>query len=65
MADTQYFMVTVVDDMGNTMTAYVTEKERHQYVQMMASEYGNIKVEPVAYDELPQEVAEEFEANKK
>lgn len=65
MADTQYFMVTVVDDMGTPMTAYVTEKERHQYVQMMSSEYGNVKVESVEFDELPQEVAEAFTADNK
>jgi hypothetical protein len=65
MADTEYFMVTVVDDMGNPVTAYVTSKEKHQYVQMMSSEYGNISIEPVEYDDLPQDVIEFIEASKK
>ena len=64
MEDTEYFMVTVVDDMGNEMVAYVASKDKHTYVQMMASEYGNIKVEAVDLEDVPQDVVEAMQQNK-
>jgi hypothetical protein len=64
MADNEYFMVTAVDDMGNDLVAYVASKDKHQYVQMMSSEYGNIKVEPVSLEDIPKDVVEQMQNNK-
>jgi hypothetical protein len=64
MEDTEYFMVTVVDDMGNEMIAYVTSKEKHQYVQMMSSEYGNVQIEQVEFEDLPQDVVKMMQQDK-
>lgn len=64
MAENEYFIVTTVDDMGNEMVAYVASKDLRQYSQMMASEYGNITSEPVAFEDIPQDIVEQIQNNK-
>lgn len=60
----EYFMVTVTDNTGKDMVAYVAAKDLREYSQMMSSEYGNIKVEAVNFDDIPADVAADFKNDK-
>lgn len=62
MADSEYFMVSVKDSMGNDLVSYVAAKDLRQYSQMMSSEYGNIKVEAVTADEIPVDIIDQLKA---
>lgn len=64
MANNEYFMVTVVDDTGNEMVAYVASKDLRSYSQMMSSEYGNIKVEAVELEDIPQDVVDQMKTEQ-
>lgn len=55
-----YYMVTVTDNMGNDMVAYVAAKDLREYTSMMSSEYGNVKVEQVNFEDIPADVATGF-----
>lgn len=61
----EYFMVTVTDNMGKDMVAYVAAKDLREYTAMMSSEYGNIKVEAVNFDDIPVEVAADLKNDNK
>lgn len=52
------FKVTVTDDKGNDIVAYVLASQKDLYVQMAASEYGPAKVEPVDPSEIDAETLE-------
>lgn len=55
MAD-EVFMVTVLDDKGNEIVAYVMPDMKQAYVSMMSSEYGNVKIEGMSMADLPADV---------
>jgi hypothetical protein len=55
MAD-EIFMVTVLDDKGNEIVAYVKPDAKQAYVSMMSSEYGNVKIEGMSMADLPADV---------
>lgn len=61
--ESEYFMVTNTDDMGNEIVTYVAAKDLRQYSQMMASEYGNIKVEAVAASDVPVDIIDQLNAD--
>lgn len=60
-----YYMVTVADNMGNDMVAYVAAKDLREYTAMMSSEYGNVKVEQVNFEDIPADVAAGFKNDSK
>lgn len=65
MEDNEYFVVTTTDNMGNDMVAYVAADDLREYSQMMSSEYGNIKVEPIAFEDIPVDAAADMQNDNK
>lgn len=59
------FKVTVTDDKGNEIAAYVSASQKDLYVQMAASEYGPAKVEPVDPSEIDAETLEAIRGQQK
>ena len=51
----EVYKVTVFDDMGTEMVSYVLPENLRGYSAMMASEYGNIKVEEMSMADLPED----------
>lgn len=50
----EVYKVTVVDDAGIEIIAYVLSENLRSYSSMMASEYGNIKSEGMSKADLPE-----------
>jgi len=47
------YKITAVDDQGNEIVAYVKPEFKAMYVRNIASEYGNVKAEPMMIADLP------------
>ena len=51
----QLYKVSVTDEQGNLLAAFVTAAGKDSYVRMMASKYGPVKIEPAALEDLDPE----------
>jgi hypothetical protein len=51
------YKVTVIDDKGTPLVAYVNEASRQSYARFMREEYGNAKVEQISIDEIPEGIS--------
>jgi len=53
--EAEVYKVSVKDEQGNLLEAYVAASGKDSYVRMMASEYGPVTIEPASLDELDQD----------
>lgn len=60
MEDFKYYKVTAVDQQGNEVGSYVKADELRSYSAMLSSEYGNVEVEGLNDEDLPEEIADLF-----
>lgn len=56
----EVFKVSVLDDKGNSLEAFVTAKNKDSYVRQMSSEYGPVTIEKVSADDLDEETRREL-----
>jgi hypothetical protein len=56
--EAEVYKVSVTDEQGNLLEAFVTAKGKDSYVRAMASEYGPVTVEPAAMEDLDPDMRE-------
>jgi hypothetical protein len=54
--EAEVFMITVTDDKGNNIVAYVKPEGKATYVRNMSSEYGTPTIVPMMMADLPEGV---------
>jgi hypothetical protein len=54
--EAEVYKITAVDDMGNSIEAYIKPENKEAYVRQMSSEYGNLEIVSMTLAEVPEDV---------